>query len=211
MASFPAEMSAFPPPFAWAGAADATAAATPLSALKEGLRQGLSMSGAGFPAAADGQPDWGGLLLGAGGGCLGEASVAALAAGALFLGLVRVINWEIPLGFLGALGLLTGACWLADPGHFANPLFHLLSGGALLGACFMATDPVTSPMSRAGRLVYALGGGLLCALFRLFGAYPEGCSFAILLMNATVPLIDRGFHPRRYGHGRPGRRGEATP
>jgi len=94
---------------------------------------------------------------------------------------------------------MTGIFWLINPEHYANPLIHLLSGGAILGAFFMATDLVTSPMTKKGMIVFALGIGIITAVIRLFGAYPEGVSFAILIMNAFVPLINHFFKPRRFG------------
>ena len=94
---------------------------------------------------------------------------------------------------------MTGIFWLVDPLHYANPLFHLFAGGAILGAFFMATDLVTSPVTRKGMVIFAVGIGAITVVIRLFGAYPEGVSFAILIMNAFVPLINKYFKPRRFG------------
>jgi electron transport complex protein RnfD len=113
--------------------------------------------------------------------------------------LKKVITWEIPTAYIGSVIIFSGILWMVDPAHYVNPLFHLLTGGLMLGAFFMATDMVTSPMSSKGQLVFGLGAGILTILIRVFGAYPEGVSFAILIMNAFVPLIDLGFKPKRFG------------
>ncbi|MDE7134719.1 MAG: RnfABCDGE type electron transport complex subunit D, partial [Rikenellaceae bacterium] len=100
---------------------------------------------------------------------------------------------------IGTMVVFSGILWLVDPSHFADPLFHVLTGGALLGAIFMATDYVTSPMTKGGMLFYGIGIGVITILIRTWGAYPEGVSFAILIMNATVPLINKYSHPKRFG------------
>ena len=112
-----------------------------------------------------------------------------------------VLLWDVGIeGFyLLSLSALTGALWIANPLKFADPLFHILAGGAMLGAWFMATDLVTSPMTIKGQIIFAIFGGLLCGLIRLFGSYPEGCSYSILIMNAFVPLIDNFTKPKRFG------------
>jgi electron transport complex protein RnfD len=97
------------------------------------------------------------------------------------------------------MAFMTGIFWFVNPEQFANPLIHILSGGAILGAFFMATDLVTSPMTKKGMVIFAIGIGVITVLIRLFGAYPEGISFAILIMNAFVPLINKYFKPRRFG------------
>ncbi len=97
------------------------------------------------------------------------------------------------------MGIMTGAFWMVSPEQYADPLFHILAGGAILGAFYMASDLVTSPMTKKGMVVFAIGVGLLTVVIRLFGAYPEGVSFAILIMNAFVPLINTYFKPRRFG------------
>ncbi|NCD40460.1 MAG: RnfABCDGE type electron transport complex subunit D [Bacteroidia bacterium] len=145
------------------------------------------------------QPDYISYLMGSMGGSLGEISAIALLIGGLFMLFRKIITWEIPLAFLGSAALLSGIFWLIDPSSYADPLFHLLTGGMLLGAIFMATDMVTSPMSRAGQIVFGIGGGVLTILIRIWGAYPEGVSFAILIMNAFVPLIDKAFKPKLFG------------
>ena len=138
-------------------------------------------------------------LLGSMGGSLGEISAVALLLGGLYMIYKKIITWEIPVSFLGSAAILSGIFWLVDPTIYADPLFHLLTGGMLLGAIFMATDMVSSPMSRGGQIVFGIGGGVLTILIRIWGAYPEGVSFAILIMNAFVPLIDRAFKPKLFG------------
>lgn len=174
---------------------DGGTGATPLGALREGLALGRSVDELTLT------PFWK-LLVGVRGGSLGEVSVLALLIGGLFLLWRGHIRWQIPVGFLAAVAVLSGIPWLLAPTRYASPVYHLLSGGLFLGAFFMATDMVTSPVTRRGMLVFGLGCGLLTALIRLWGGYPEGVSFAILLMNAATPLIDRATRPRVFGTGR---------
>lgn len=166
---------------------DAVSAATPLGALKEG---------GSLPGYAD-------LFFGNVGGSLGETSALALLIGFAWLLVRRVISWEIPVLFCGTTALLT---WVIGPsGLFSgDPVFHLLAGGLLLGAIFMATDYSTSPVSMKGKIIYAVGCGLLTAVFRLFTTMPEGVSFAILLMNSLTPLLDRMTVPVSFGGERRG-------
>ena len=138
-------------------------------------------------------------LFGNMGGSLGEISAIALLIGAIYMLFRKIITWHIPAGYLGSAIIFSGILWLADPSYFIDPLFHLITGGMMLGVFFMATDMVTSPMSAKGQLIFGAGAGILTILIRVFGAYPEGVSFAILIMNAFVPLIDRGFKPKRFG------------
>lgn len=123
----------------------------------------------------------------------------ALLLGGIYLLVRRVISWHIPVTMLLTIAVMTGIFWLVDPLHYADPLFHLFAGGAILGAFFMATDLVTSPVTRKGMVIFAVGIGAITVVIRLFGAYPEGVSFAILIMNALVPLINKYFKPRRFG------------
>lgn len=136
------------------------------------------------------------------GGCLGETSAAALLIGALYLIFRKAIDWRIPVGILTALSAFTGIFWLARPERYASPLFHILSGGLLIGAFFMATDMVTSPLNPLGSWIYALGIGLMVGLIRLFGGFPEGVMYSILFMNAFVPFINRYTRPRVLGERR---------
>jgi electron transport complex protein RnfD len=144
------------------------------------------------------------LFLGNVGGCLGETSALALILGGLYLLARRVIDWRIPLGIFLSLTAFTGAFWLADPGKYASPLFHLLAGGLLIGAIFMATDMVTSPITPLGTWIYALGIGIVIGLIRLFGGFAEGVMYSILFMNAFVPLLNRYTRPRILGERRKG-------
>lgn len=178
-------------------ATDALTGATPLGILKEGMKSGGSFSALSipFPSPQD-------LLLNLKGGCIGEVSIAALLIGLAFLLWRRVVNWRIPAVTVLTVAVGTGLFWLIDPSRYANPLFHLASGGLALGACFMATDYSTSPMTGKGMIVFAAGIGAITVLIRLFGSYPEGMSFAILIMNAFVPLINKVSKPRRFGESR---------
>jgi len=132
-------------------------------------------------------------------GSLGEVSALLLLAGGIFLLLKRIITWEIPVAFLGTMGIFAFIANSIDPTQFAGPMFHISAGGAMIGAFFMATDYVTSPMFPKGKIIFGIGCGLLTMVIRLFCSYPEGVSFAILLMNAGVPLIDKYTKPRKFG------------
>ncbi len=170
---------------AWVNPAgvDAVTTATPLGVLKAGTGD--------LPGYAD-------LFFGRIGGCLGETSGLAILLGFAWLLLRKIISWEIPVLFVGTTALLT---WILGPaGAFTgDPLFHVLAGGLLLGAVFMATDYSTSPVSTKGKWIYAIGCGVLTAIFRLFTTMPEGVSFAIILMNVMTPLLDRLTVPVSFG------------
>jgi Na+-translocating ferredoxin:NAD+ oxidoreductase subunit D len=197
LVSFPVAMTSWPVPRPGAVAADALTGATPLGMLKEGLKAGDSIADltARLPSALD-------LFLGFRGGCIGEVSVAALLLGLAFLLWRKVVDWRIPVFTIGTIAAATSAFWLIDPSRYASPLFHVMTGGAVLGAAFMATDYATSPMTGKGMAVYGIGIGAITVIIRLFGSYPEGMSFAILVMNALVPLINRYCKPRRFGESR---------
>lgn len=136
------------------------------------------------------------------GGCLGETSAFALLLGGIFLLSRRVIDWRIPLGILLSLTVFSGAFWISNPDKYASPLFHILAGGFLIGAIFMATDLVTSPITPLGTWIYALSIGALIGLIRLFGGFPEGVMYSILLMNSFVPLLNISTRPRILGQRR---------
>ena len=193
--SFPVDMTNWPRPrlmdFSFA---DAVSGATALGKLKEGLMMGETVDKlmVDIPGYLD-------LFIGNVNGSLGEMSAMALLIGAVYLLMRRVISLYIPLSFILSVVILTGIFWLYNPSRYADPLFHILSGGLMLGAWFMATDMVTSPMSKMGMMIFGIGCGLITVLIRLFGAYPEGVSFAILIMNAVVPLINRSCKPKRFG------------
>ena len=133
------------------------------------------------------------------GGCLGETSVFLLLLGAVFLMYKRIIGWKIPFSYIGTVALLTWIFGGVDGLFSGNPLFHLMTGGLMLGAFFMATDMVTSPVTFKGRLLFGIGCGILTAVIRLWGGYPEGVSYSILLMNLTTPLLDRFTRPKKFG------------
>jgi electron transport complex protein RnfD len=138
------------------------------------------------------------------GGCLGETSALALLLGGVYLLFRRTIDWRIPLGLTFSLSAFTGVFWLISPAQRANPLFHLLAGGFLLGALFMATDMVTSPVTSKATWIYAIGAGLIIGLIRLFSGYPEGVMYGILFMNTFVPLLNHDIRPRILGERRKG-------
>ncbi len=193
--SFPVQMTSWPKAVEsrWAYL-DATTGATPLGILKEGLKNGQPMS-----ELMKDVPEYSQLFLGNMSGSLGEISALALLAGGLFLLWKKVITWHIPISVLLSVFAFTGILWLVDPSQFADPVFHLLAGGVVLGAVYMATDMVSSPMSRSGQILFGVGIGVITVVIRVFGAYPEGVSFAILIMNAFVPLIDKYMKPKRFG------------
>ena len=196
--SFPVAMttwSAWQMPAPLAGA-DAVTTATPLGVWKMAMN-----SGAAIPFQFDMLTALQ-FLQGARNGCIGEVSAIALILGGLYLIFRRCIPWQIPVCYLGTVAVFAGILRQLDPAHNMPPLFHLLSGGLLLGAFFMATDMVTTPLTPAGRAVFGVGCGVLTMVIRQWGGYPEGVSFAILVMNAFTPLINRATKPRVFGHGR---------
>jgi len=180
--SFPVEMTSWPKPFLY----DATSSATPLGILSTSVQEASNIP------LLD-------LFLGRIGGCLGELSVLFLLIGAIFLLYKGYIKFEVPFSFIGSLAVFIFIVNMLDPDKTAGVLFHIFSGGLILGAFFMATDMVTSPITRKGRLVFGIGCGIITALIRVYGSYPEGVSFAILLMNAVSPMIDRYFKNKIYG------------
>lgn len=190
LVSFPAQMTSWPMP----NSVDGATGATPLGIMKEGLLSGKTVSEIlpEIPSNTD-------LLLGGIGGSLGEVSAIALLIGFVFMLVRKIITWHIPVSILVTMFVFGGILHLASPEQYACPTFHILTGGALLGAIFMATDYVTSPMSHKGMLIYGFGIGLLTMLIRTFGAYPEGMSFAILIMNIVTPLINTYCKPKRFG------------
>ncbi len=133
------------------------------------------------------------------GGSLGETAEGLILLGGLWLLWRRAITWQIPVAMLATVSILAGGFHLLNPERFADPLLHLLSGSLLLGAFFIATDPVTSPTTRLGQLVFGAGCGALVYIIRTWGGYPEGVAFAVVLMNAAAPLIDHYLRPRAYG------------
>lgn len=190
--SFPVDMTTWPNPGQGFGSwLDAETGATPLSVMKAAFKSGDASLMDTLPSVKD-------MLIGNTGGCLGEVCAFALLLGLAILLVKKVITWHIPVSILATVVVLSGLLHAANP-VYANPVAELLSGGLLLGAIFMATDYVTSPMSSKGQLVYGVAIGVLTVVIRTWGAYPEGMSFAILIMNAFVPLINNKFKPKRFG------------
>lgn len=192
--SFPAAMTTWPlPKLLPATYTDAETGATVLSLIKEGaLADAASGAIVKLPTYTD-------MLLGNMGGSMGEISAIALLLGFIFLLATRTITWHIPVSILATVAIFGGILYLADPSAYMDPLTQLLSGGMLLGAIFMATDYVTSPMTKRGQIIYGIGIGIICVVIRCFGSYPEGMSFAILIMNAVTPLINYYVKPKRFG------------
>ncbi len=186
--SFPTYMTDWTRPQGFIGnGLDAMTGATPLGMVKEG----------GISAVAD--LDYLDMLFHNIGGSAGELSALAILAGFVYLLVRRVIKPYITLSILATVAIFSGIVWAVNPAEYTDPLFNLLTGGLLLGSVFMATDYVTSPMSNLGGVIFGVGIGVLTMLIRYFGAYPEGVSFAILIMNSTVPLINKWCHSRKYG------------
>ena len=194
--SFPVQMTTWPTVGKWFPMSlDTVSGATPLGLIKEGVKNGQSLSEV---LSAPDMPSLCDIFLGHMGGSLGEVSAIAILIGAIYLLCRKVISWHIPVAFIGTAFIFSGILWLADPTQFVDPLTTILTGGIMLGACFMATDMVTSPMAKSGQLVFGVGCGLLTIIIRNWGAYPEGVSFAILLMNSVTPLINRWCKPTRF-------------
>jgi electron transport complex protein RnfD len=153
----------------------------------------------------EGQPtELGALFFGRIGGSLGETSALAILLGLAWLLVRRAAGWRVPAAVLLTVAALSGALWLASPERYPGPAFVLLSGGLLFGTAYMATDPVTSPLAPAGAWLFGAGVGVLVVVIRFWGGLPEGVMYAILLMNAVAPLIDRAAQPRAFGRGRGG-------
>ena len=185
MATYPVFITTWVEPRTVAKAVDAVSAATPLALMKFEHT---------FVPAAD-------LFFGNVAGSLGETSALAILIGGLFLRYKGYINWKLPLGYLGSIAFFSGIFWLYDPAAYPSPLFHVFAGGAMLGAWFMVTDMVTSPVTPRGQWIFVAAAGLLAVIIRLFGGLPEGVMYSILFMNAFVPLINRYTRPRVFGEG----------
>ncbi|HEU4601663.1 MAG TPA: electron transport complex subunit RsxD [Steroidobacteraceae bacterium] len=170
---------------------DAITSPTPLDALRTNLKMGMTMQ----EARTD-------VVFGGFGGRGWTWVHLATLAGGLWLLALKIIRWHIPVAMLGALAVCASLMYMIDPGIYAGPIFHVTTGASMLGAFFIATDPISAATSDRGRLVYGAGIGVLTYVIRTWGAYPDGVAFAVLLMNAAVPLIDRYTIPRVYGHPR---------
>jgi len=193
LVSFPTAMTRWTPT---ANMPDAVTGATPLGLVKENV-----MLHGNIGINFDFDLIWD-LLVGNVMGSLGETSVIALISGGLLLLFKGYINWRVPFSFISTVFLFTAVFWWISPELVANPFYHVFSGGLMLGAIFMATDMVTSPVTLKGMWIFGFGCGLITAVIRLWGGYPEGVAFAILIMNATVPLIDRYTRPKVFGEAR---------
>jgi electron transport complex protein RnfD len=193
--SFPVQMTSWPLPAGLStGYTDAITGATPLAIVKEGLKNGEPMQQlvSQIPTPAS-------LFMGDMAGSMGEIAAVALLLGLIWMLYKKIVTWHIPVSVLGSVALFTAILWLINPEKNADPLFHLLTGGIMLGAIFMATDYVTSPMNPKAMLIFGCGIGMLTVIIRVWGAYPEGVSFAILIMNALVPLMNNYIKPKRFG------------
>ena len=193
--SFPAIMTTWGGAKGFIGGADAVSGATPLGIVKEGLMQGQTLQQIfdlhDFSYAQ--------ILFVNIGGSAGEISAIAIIIGFIYLLARKVIRPYITLSILVTVAVFSGIFWLIDPSQYTDPLFNLLTGGVLLGSVFMATDYVTSPMSDKGGIIFGVGIGIITMLIRYFGSYPEGMSFAILIMNSTVPLINKFCKQKKFG------------
>ena len=188
--SFPVEMTTWPAAgqnfmTIAASAIDGQTGAPPLALIAKGAFRSL--------------PDAASLFLGTHGGCIGEVCALALIIGLAYMLWKKIITWHIPVAILATVFVFTGAMHLANPEKYVSPIVQLLSGGLMLGAIFMATDYVTSPMTKKGQIIYGVLIGFLTVVIRYWGAYPEGMSFAILIMNAFTPLINNYCKPKRFG------------
>jgi len=189
--SFPVQMTTWPLPGQGFMNLDATTGATPLATMKLIAKGEASVSDLGNSLTD--------MLIGNTGGCLGEVCAIAILIGLVYMLVKRIITWHIPVSILVTVAIFSGLLYLANPTTYVAPQYELLSGGLLLGAVFMATDYVTSPMTPKGQLIYGVAIGFLTMVIRTWGAYPEGMSFAILIMNAFTPLINNYCKPKRFG------------
>jgi electron transport complex protein RnfD len=195
LVSFPGAMTTWSP---WtmpcpAAGMDAVTTATPLGAIKTAL-----VSAQPAPYVFDGETAWQ-FFVGIKNGSIGEVSGLALLLGGLLLLWRRRICWQVPAFYVGTVAVLAAVLHASDPAHNMPALFHVLAGGLLIGAFFMATDMVTTPVTRSGMAVFGIGCGVLTMVIRRWGGYPEGVSFAILIMNGLTPLINRATRPRVFG------------
>lgn len=192
--SFPVQMTTWPRPLGFHSAmpfVDAETGATPLAIMKYAVK-------AGDASLLNELPSWWDMMRGFIGGSFGEISAIALLIGGVYLLCTKTITWHIPVSILATVALFSAVLYWTIPGA-AAPHYHLLTGGLLLGAIFMATDYVTSPMTGWGQIIYGIGIGLIVVIIRTWGAYPEGMSFAILIMNAVTPLLNMYIRPKRFG------------
>ena len=193
--SFPVQMTSWPVVGQLTAYTDATTGATPLALMKQAIY--------GNTDALSQIPDALTLLIGQNGGCLGEVSALALLIGLVYMLWKKIITWHIPVSILATVFVFAGIMHLADPEKYVSPVLQLLSGGLMLGAVFMATDYVTSPITPNGKLVFGVILGLLTFIFRMFGGSAEGVSYAIIFSNLLVPLIEKVTVPKSFGKKKP--------
>lgn len=196
LVAFPAQMTTWPIPGKWTNYMDAETGATPLALMKQAIKTGDA-------SVLEKMPDAFSLLLGehsfaGGAGTIGEICGLALIIGFIYMLYRRIITWHIPISIVGTVFFVSAVMHVISPAY-ADPFAVILSGGLMLGAIFMATDYVTSPMTHKGQLFYGVSIGLLTIIIRNWGSYPEGMSFAILIMNAFTPLINNYVKPKRFG------------
>lgn len=194
LVSFPTAMTSWPTAGQWSAYTDAETGATPLALMKQAVK-GNADALKDLPSAWD-------MFLGnvnTGAGTIGEICALALLLGLAYMLWKKIITWHIPVSIIGTVFAIAGLLWLADDSTYATPLQVIFSGGLMLGAIFMATDYVTSPMTHKGQIIYGISIGVLTIIIRNWGAYPEGMSFAILIMNAFTPLINMYIKPTRFG------------
>ena len=193
--SFPTYMTDWSMTQGFVPSVDAVSGATPLGVLKETLGAGGTISdflaAGNYSSMADVLKDVGASA--------GEVSSIALLVGFAYLLVRRVVKAWIPLSIFATVAVISGIFNLVNPEMYTGPVFNIFTGGMILGACFMATDYVTSPMSTLGGVIYGVGIGVIVMMIRYFGSYPEGMSFAILIMNCVVPLLNNWFHQKKYG------------
>lgn len=195
--SFPVQMTTWPVPSpVFSPLADAITGPTTLGIYKEGIMAGKTVSEI---TASAGFPGYFNDFTGAQGGSLGEVSVIALLLGALYMFFRKIITWHIPLSYLATAFIFSAVLWYFSPETYMDPVISILAGGLILGVFYMATDMVTSPLSVKGQIIFGAGAGVLTIVIRNWGAYPEGVSFAILIMNAFTPLINKWVQPKRFG------------
>ncbi|MCH5302402.1 MAG: RnfABCDGE type electron transport complex subunit D [Prevotella sp.] len=197
LVAFPAQMTTWPQAGQWMSYLDAETGATPLAIMKEAIKSGDASVLENLPESLHlfiGLP----TECGYGAGSLGEVCALALLLGLAYMLWKKIITWHIPVSIIGTVFVIAALMHLANP-VYANPFAVIFSGGLMLGAIFMATDYVTSPMTGKGQIIYGVCIGLLTIVIRTWGAYPEGMSFAILIMNAFTPLINNYVKPKRFG------------
>lgn len=197
LASFPQQMTTWVIPATKAAAADATTGATPLMV----MRAAEKVWAAGGAAASATLPSLGDMFMGNIGGSLGETCVPALVLGGLYLIYKKLIDWRIPVFYIATVFVITGVYGMANGYPTLFPVYHLCAGGLMIGAFFMATDWVTSPITHKGKIIYAIGLGILTSLIRLRGSYAEGVCYSILMMNMVTPMIDRFVRNVSFGGG----------